>query len=351
MIERTTRLGICAVLLAGFAALAPTLHAAEPQIEFLGVEAAKAAIVDDTGEPYFELLQPLEMTAKSGSPLTGDLATQRRDFRERYRGAVREFDEAEKTMLREGINRVSPYLADHWPAVADVRFSLIKVTEGVESGLPHTRGGHIVLSEPFLAWFGSIEPKRRDPMLADVLIHELVHVVQRAHPEVFGPLYMAWDFRRVDAIVGDGWFVEHQVINPDEPRRWICRLPEGNGTRWIWPTLILEPPQSGSPFDLRRNMRMIAVAVEQQGDRFAIRTDSAGQPVYRDLTKDDAYALAFAFANPTDRYGPGEISASAIADLLVDALFQRGGKDLPGDARIEALQRWIAHNFRKVAGQ
>ena len=41
-------------------------------IEFLDGDAGKAAIIDDSLDPYFSRLEEHEMTAKTASPITGD---------------------------------------------------------------------------------------------------------------------------------------------------------------------------------------------------------------------------------------------------------------------------------------
>jgi hypothetical protein len=43
----------------------PTTRAAAPAVEFLDQAATKKAIVDETMEPYFKLLQPMEMSVKT----------------------------------------------------------------------------------------------------------------------------------------------------------------------------------------------------------------------------------------------------------------------------------------------
>src|SRR5690348_4730025 len=62
------------------------------KIEFLDGEAAKAAIVDDKGEPYFERLQTAEMCAKTGAKIAGaNLDEQHAEARKRYQAEVLDF--------------------------------------------------------------------------------------------------------------------------------------------------------------------------------------------------------------------------------------------------------------------
>src|SRR5580693_449405 len=61
---------------------------------------ARAAIVDETAEPYFKRLQPIEMAAKTGAPVPGqNLAEQQDNCRKRYQDAVQDFTPAEKQAI------------------------------------------------------------------------------------------------------------------------------------------------------------------------------------------------------------------------------------------------------------
>jgi len=46
-----------------------------PDVAFLTAEQAKTAIIDESVEPYFSLLQTQEMSAKTGSAIDGDTKT------------------------------------------------------------------------------------------------------------------------------------------------------------------------------------------------------------------------------------------------------------------------------------
>jgi|LQYC01.1.fsa_nt_gi hypothetical protein len=77
-------------------------HATEtksPQytVTFLDKEKGKIAIVDDSLEPYFEQLQPMEMESKSGSPVDGATIEEKHlQCRKRYQAAVLDFAEDEQ---------------------------------------------------------------------------------------------------------------------------------------------------------------------------------------------------------------------------------------------------------------
>ena len=69
-------------------------------VTFLGAEEARAAIVDDSMEPYFDKLQVAEMAAKTGSPVPGgSLDEKRAECRRCYQAAALEFSAQEKEAL------------------------------------------------------------------------------------------------------------------------------------------------------------------------------------------------------------------------------------------------------------
>ena len=313
--------------------------AAPAKIVFHDKKAAANAILDDDDDPYFELLQSLEMSAKSGSPLDGDLAAQRNAFRSRYSGSVLDFSNAEKKMIRSGIERVHPYLEKHYSVLAGTTWSFIKVTPGFESGLPHTRGDHIVLSELFLQWLLEMPEDNSAPFLSGLLVHELMHVAQRDHAEIFDALYSdIWGFREVAEIAGDAWFVENQVINPDGPHRWLYPAGEGDNASWLWTTLLLQSPESGNP-SLTRDMQMIAVTVDELDGAFSVR-QAEGKPVYGQLMEASAFTDAFSYT--TNLYHPNEITADALAKLVVAGMF---GVDAPSGNGLEVLREWFDNHL------
>ncbi|MHC4367853.1 MAG: hypothetical protein ACYSW8_09580 [Planctomycetota bacterium] len=125
-------------------------------ITFLDIEAGKAAVMDKSFDAYFGRLQPMEMSAKTGSPITGEtLDEQRKECRKRYRAQVREFADAEKQVLRDCIEKLDPVLREKFPRFAATPWSFLKVSNRVEGGLPHTQAGHIVLCERVCRQFAS----------------------------------------------------------------------------------------------------------------------------------------------------------------------------------------------------
>src|SRR5690348_15957545 len=58
-------------------------------VRFLSKAQGQLVIIDETSEPYFKLLQPMEMSAKTGFPIVGTtIEAEQDDCRRRYQQAV-----------------------------------------------------------------------------------------------------------------------------------------------------------------------------------------------------------------------------------------------------------------------
>ena len=218
----------------------PSLLRAAPDVSFADLAAGRAAIVDDPA--YFDRMQPMEMEAKTGQPLTAaTLAEQRAECRRRYQAAVREFTEEEKAAIRSLVALVDPAIRKDYPLFADTPWNFLKVADSLEGGLPHTRGKHIVFAEGVCRWMlgrpGPLSGRRVPLDKMELLLHEQMHVFQRAHAELFDSLYTGqWGFIRAKAIATCPWIVKHQLLNPDAVDcPWVFPILRPDGTQYIWP--------------------------------------------------------------------------------------------------------------------
>lgn len=326
---------------------------AAPRIAFLDAAAAKAAIVDDSADDYFARLSRAEMAAKTGGPVPGDTPAERiAETKRRYQKGVGTFTDAEKEALSWYVAKVDPVLREHYPRLAKVPWRFIKVGPTIESGFPHTRGGHIVLSEPVLARLvavkqddlGGLAVKQMGPLF----VHEQLHVLQRQQPSLFDDLYTrVWKFRRAPKIAGAEKLKDRIVVNPDGPtNEWV--FPVGAG-RWVWPLIVLPKGADENTASLLR-MEQVAVDVEalEGGKGFRVKTDEAGDPVTRPLHEVEAYMRTF---HPSSYvYHPNEASADLLARLVAyDALGAK--EDVPPDqlpaveAALKPLREWFATNL------
>jgi hypothetical protein len=288
---------------------------------FLRAAAAKEAIADDSLEPYFELLQPMEMSAKTGAPIRGGtLAMQRAECRRRYRAEVREFSRAEEAMIRRHVEALQQALTAQYPLMARMPWSFLKLTDRIEGGLPHTRGEHIVLSEGVCAKaLGRFRSTGESALLHDfleTLAHERVHVFQRTHPGHMDSLYKEqWGFIKAESIAGCPWLTMHQLANPDATDcTWI--LPDGSARvkgRFLWPLVVLAEGEGLRR--MPRDFRMVVVSLENSGDRYRVRVDQEGKPVFVSLV--DVPVIRDLLELGGVLYHPHESAASVFSRLLL----------------------------------
>ena len=326
-----------------------------PTIHFLEGEAARKALLDDSADGYFNRLTELEMAAKTGSPLRGETREARvEEARRRYRDGVREFTEREQEALQSYIARLDPILRERYPRLAALPWSFIKVAPSIESGFPHTRGAHIVLSEPVLAALaagheGDAGEAAGRRMAWPLLLHEQLHVLQRKGPKLFEDLYTrVWKFRHAPQIAGAEKIKSRNVVNPDGPDAvWI--LPVGEG-EWVWPLIVFPEGMNEERAGLHR-MQSIAVEVESRdGGGFRVKTNETGTPLIRPLSQSKEYMKTFF---PSEYvYHPNEASADLFARVVLhDSL--GADADVPEERRerveagLKPIREWFANNLGK----
>ncbi len=326
-----------------------------PEIHFLTKAEAQQAIVDDSREPYFCELQPLEIVAKTGSPTSGaTLEEQREDCRQRYKAAVMEFSPQEEIALSWYVKKLYPPLAQHYPLFAAMPWSFIKVNPALEGGLPHTRGGNIVLSSHVLEAivdFLSHEPGSTSiTTVSDLLIHEQTHVFQRMHRQLFASLYHDfWGFQSVPPILPDPWLTKRHLTNPDAVEcNWIFPIP-GKEPRWIWPLVILGET-NGIP-RMPQDFRTVGVELDKTDDGFMIRKSESGEPVVTELLSIPEYRRLF--PDTMDIYHPNEASADLFAKIyMYDAWIPK--KTLTPDEQAKweqeygPLRQWFQTHFQNA---
>ena len=341
------------------AAEAAARSAEGPRVTFLDAQRAAEAIVNDADEPYFDSLRPLEMSAKTVTVITGNgLAEQRDECRRRYAEATLDFSTEEIAAIGWAVSEIQPHLRRRYPLLAKVAWSFIKVRPHIEGGLPHTRGRHIVMPSKLLKNFVEAQRSAQADRLATMgvwLLHEQLHVLQRREPKLFRRLYTElWGFKRVESIGQHAWLDEHQLATPDGlATYWIVPVRGGDGTTWIWPTVMLAESSGvrrllGVP-SMQRDMRMIAVELENRGEEFLIHIDDKRRPRVRNLLSYQEYRKEFPFS--VTPFHPNEIAAEgfariAISEIMLSSEKQANPREVRPDPKTEALGRWFAENLR-----
>jgi len=334
----------------------PARAAAGPRLVFLDAREAAAALSAEEADGYFNRLQALEMSAKTGRGITGEgLAAQRAECRRRYIEATLDFTGEEIATLVRVVTRIHAHLQRNYPRVVEPGWSFLKLDSHIEGGLPHTVGKHIVLSPRLLAPFAGGRIGERDERLWNLqawLLREQLHVVQRRHPRLFERLYTGvWGFRRLDALDPHPWLVEHQVLSPDvQESVWIYPVQTADGPKWIWPTVVLGESRGvrrllGVP-SLVQDVRMVAVAIDRTERSFALRVDAGGMPVVRRLLSFQEYRSEFPFSMAP--YHPDRIAAEGFAQMVIRELMEKTKEGEPPaaaesvDPRTEELRIWFA---------
>jgi hypothetical protein len=323
--------------------------AAKTAVRFLSAKEAGDAIVDESMEPYFSRLQPLEMIAKTGAPMTaGDLAAQRNECRRRYRDAAREFTEDEKTAIRGAAEEISAALKEPYPFFAGMPWSFIKLAPSIEGGMPHTRGAHIVMSELMAKQFPLLRARNINPAKSrhgQTLIHEQCHVLQRAHAARFADLYTSvWGFLREPDLPSCPWLDKLQIINPDGPDvGWVFPAADGKSTRYWQPLVVLK--EGVDRPRMPRDFELIGIALDRKGKSFEPRLGKDGKPETQQLEKIPAWMTAF--GNVPENFHPNETFAVLFSWLAMKEHIAETGPGLENHADVDftKFRDWCRKNF------
>jgi hypothetical protein len=344
------RLRLLPIICVAALALKSVPSRAAPDVSFADLATGRAAIVDDPA--YFDHLQPMEMETKTGRAIEANTIEEKRaECRRRYQAAVKEFTPDEQTALRDAAAAVDSLVRKDYPLFADTPWNFLKVASNLEGGFPHTRGKHIVFAEHICRGIAAQARAGRERSIGttELLLHEQMHVVQRANSELFDSLYTGqWGFIRAKSIKTCPWIVEHQLINPDAVDcSWVFPIHRGDETRYIWPLCSLS--DRPGPKRMAGDFSMFAFYVVPDGDGYRAECGDGGRPKYSDLLSVRDYCRVL---SPSKNiYHPHEASADLFAKLV---LFDANGSRKTGAARaadektFAPLREWFKKNFAKA---
>jgi hypothetical protein len=337
------------LLLLPFAAVALAKEPARPTIAFLDAEQAAAAIVDESLEAYFSLLQPVEMEAKTGGePFAAtELGAMRAECKERYRRGVRAFSEDEQRALTTLVERLHAAWAKAYPRIADVPWSFLGTADILEGGLPYTRGRSIVIPRSvgtaIVASLQGGEAAVRQQL--DLLAHEQCHVLQRLEPALFGPLYLGWGFLEAEGLAPAAQILPRHVVNPDGVRvERVFPLKEGGLTTYLHPLVVLHDAER--PHQMPQELEMVALELTREGTSFRAKEDAQGGIRIRSLPSMREYGARF--GGIFENFHPNEIFAVLFAMMVVKDSF--GGPGLPQSSEavgkdFAKLRTWSTKNL------
>ncbi len=308
---------------AGLALLPATpAHAAAPaaQVRFLSPDDGATAL-RQPGDGYYAGMGLLEIRARMRSPLAGmSLADARIAVRDFDAAAVLPFSDDERVAIRGVVERMQPLLAGRAPLYARTPWSFIKLDDRAEGGMPHTRGPHIVLPRETAERFAAMHREMVEagklavtPRGRNLLIHEQTHVLERADPARFEPLFTTvFGFARMTPAPADAWLAAHRCINPDGPEvAWAFDLAQVGGSGWVMPDVTMpDKPVPRMPQDFET----VGIEVEKTADGWRI-VQQDGVPKRRALEKIPGYDAHFPF--PDEDFHPNEIAAVALSHWIL----------------------------------
>lgn len=282
----------------------------------LSISEGRTALLSESYEPYFSLLQPREMAAKLGHKIASTpLGAQQKQAKKEYAAAVLECTAAEEQALGHYVTLIQRATQTRYPGLTAAPWRFVKVADTLEGGLPHTRGDVTVISASLMKQIEATDTAQQWRVdLIGILIHEHVHVLQRHMDEQFASVYtQEWGFEKVAAVRGsEAWLAGHQIVNPDGVDvNWVWPVADSN--RVIWPRVILEGA-SASPA-MPDDFAYVGIELRRESDGYHVVTDAAGSPRYADLHGEKQFMKKF--GTISSLYHPNEIAADMLTELAI----------------------------------
>lgn len=218
-------------------------------------------------------------------------------------------------------------------------WTFILVNDDLESGMPHTIHTAIVLPRWLVRTllFETSDPAAKRTAY-ETLLHERIHVMQKADPASFRRLYAAWGWKPI----AQGGLVNRAIDtlerspdrptrhNPDTPKRWgaIRITTDGIPTTWV--------PYVQLGAGGMRDARYYLVTLKRRNGGASNHNGSTPLEVqWYPLDSVDWYTTFFGGAAHT--YHPDEAAAVLLAECMVrDA---EGGQ-LRACAAVHAMLKW-----------
>ena len=332
-------LGLAALATLGVARAASAPEAGAPRVRFLARDEGADALARTPGDTYYARMGLLEIRARVGSTLPGmSLADARLAVRDADAAAVLPFNDEERVAIAGVIERMQPLLAARAPLYARTPWSFIQLDDRAEGGMPHTRGAHIVLPRSAVGAYVKMHRETSaagtlasTPRGRSLLLHEQTHVLERADPARFEPLFtQVFGFTRMTPAPANAWLSAHRCINPDGPDvEWAFALEQVGGRGWLMPDVTMpDKPVPHMPDDFEA----VGVQMEKTADGWRVMADD-GVPRRLDLDKVDGYHAHFPF--PDEDFHPHEIAAVTLSHWILQDV-----PDLDKRPQMPAVAAW-----------
>lgn len=297
-----------------------------PRIDFLSIDRAAKAILDETYEPYFSKLQIREIEAFVGEKVpTTDIEQARIFAKDKFSSAVDSFTTDEKACLNFVTKNVNKILRKkNITLMSNHPWRFIKIKNWLCGGFAHTRGTYIILSQKHIDYLSSNwsdNMTKEDEIqlitkLGSLLVHEQMHSLQRTFKSKFTRLYTEyWNFKNAIVVEEDSIQID-QVSNPDAPMaEWLIpNQTEENLYYWVRTQL---KKGKGIP-KMGRDFIDHVYIVQEQNNGFKVKKDQYGTLLKTSLLGIEFYKESFPKTNGLDH--PNEIAAYMFSDYFVSLI-------------------------------
>ena len=251
------------VCLGATIALAQTEPAPSIRIRFASLEEGREIL--RTRDGFIRRLSPFDRAAR----LKTDREVSESEFLNFVAGKVVEWDSADRERVGQAFDRIRPALGEYplnWPE--SIRF--VHTTGEEEGGAAYTRGKAVILPRTRL--------HQSPEKLAQLVAHELFHVLSRHDRDIRDRLYRVIGFERCPEVELPKPLARRRITNPDAPvNAHRIRVQQAGRQFWAVPVLYstserYDPLQGGSFFKYLQ-FRLLLEAVE---DKAAAASAPAG---------------------------------------------------------------------------
>ena len=247
--------------MAGLVCLGATIALAQtetaPSVSLLFASLEEGREILRTRDGFIRRLSPFDRAAR----LKTDREVSETEFLNFVAGKVIEWDSADRERVEQAFDRIRPALGEYplnWPEI--VHF--VHTTGEEEGGAAYTRGTAVVLPRTRL--------DQSAEELAQLVAHELFHVLSRHDREIRDRLYRVIGFERCPEVELPEPYARRRITNPDAPVN-AHRIRVQHEGRQFWAVPVLysrseryDPLQGGSFFKYLQ-FRLLLEAVEDEG--------------------------------------------------------------------------------------
>lgn len=261
--------GLAAALALAAAACA---HAEDTRFAFATQAEARVAL--GAQDDYVRATSTLERSVVMGSAEVMDVA----GFAAAMQASALEWSEDEREPFATVLARLERLLSGmKWQGPSKIL--MVKASDRLMEGFPHTRGNAIVIQEGML-----LEMRKRPAMMEFLVVHEAFHVLTRANPSLREELFRAIGFRACAAVEVPEALERLRLTNPDAPEsrhaigvRWRGRPVE------VLPFIHFRSETVDPKAGFVSQMHTSWLVVERRQERCVARDEGAKLEEFEDL--------------------------------------------------------------------